>query len=167
MCARPGVRDGRGEDRRSRDEQYGAELDDDEAYYDDDPDDDDIDDELDDDETPYEVGEDERDEAERRERGGRRAAVRQPEVLSPPLAARAGMRHIADLTGKEPSGVTSLEPAEEGWLIGVEVVEDRRIPSSSDVLGLYMTQIRADGSLVTYRRSRRYSRGRGDSGEVV
>lgn len=180
MCARATVRDDRGDDRRTRDEQsgnepdddeaYDDELDDDEAYYDeaddDEADEDDLDDELDDDEAPYEAGEDERDEAERPARGGRTAG-RRPEVLSAPLAARAGLRHIADLTGKEPSGVTSLEPAEDGWLVGVEVVEDRRIPSSTDILGLYMTQIRADGSLVTYRRTRRYPRGRGDSSEVI
>lgn len=166
MSVRPTVRDGRGDDRRSREEQYGGELDADEAYYDDD-----LDGDLDDDEAPYEVGEDQRDEVEHRARGGRaagrRAEVRQAEVLSAPLAARAGMQHIADLAGKEPSGVTSLERADDGWLVGIEVVEEHRIPSSTDILGLYLTQVDSDGSLVTYRRTRRYSRGRGDSSEVI
>ena len=59
----------------------------------------------------------------------------------------------------------SLERAEDGWLVGVEVVEDRRVPSSNDILGLYLTKIDFDGSLVTYQRTKRYARGRGGSTE--
>lgn len=87
--------------------------------------------------------------------------------LSAPLAARAGLEQIAELSGKQPSGVTSLERVDDGWLVGVEVVEDRRIPSSSDILALYIAQISGDGSLEGYHRTRRYQRGRGDSGEVT
>jgi hypothetical protein len=89
------------------------------------------------------------------------------EELSPVEAARAAARHVAGLTGKELCGVVSVERSNDEWLVGVEVVEDRRIPSSNDLLGLYLTQVDADGELVTYRRSRRYARGRGDSGEVI
>jgi hypothetical protein len=87
-------------------------------------------------------------------------------ALSAPLAARAGLDQIVELTGKQPSGVTSLERTEDGWLVGVEVVEDRRIPSSADILALYIAQISEDGTLEGYHRARRYQRGRGDSGEV-
>jgi hypothetical protein len=89
------------------------------------------------------------------------------EELTPAEAARAAARHVAALTGKELCGVVSLERSDDGWLAGVEVVEDRRIPSSNDVLGLYLTEVDADGELRTYRRSRRYARGRGDSSEVI
>jgi Gas vesicle synthesis protein GvpO len=89
------------------------------------------------------------------------------EELSPVEAARAGARHIGQLTGKELCGVVSLGHSEDGWLVGVEVVEDRRIPSSNDVLGLYEIEVDADGELVSYRRSRRYARGRGESSEVI
>lgn len=89
------------------------------------------------------------------------------EELSPGEAARAAARHVASLTGKELCGVVSLERANGGWLVGVEVVEDRRIPSSNDVLGLYLAEVDADGELLSYRRSRRYARGRGDSSEVI
>lgn len=87
-----------------------------------------------------------------------------PEPMSTSEVAYAGMRHIADLTGKEPLGVVSLEPVEDGWVVSVEVVEDRRIPSSADVLGLYEAEVADDGSLLAYRRSGRYPRGRGDQG---
>lgn len=78
-------------------------------------------------------------------------------------AGRLGMRQIAELTGKEPEGVTGVEPLEDDhWLVTVEVVEDRRIPSSTDLLSAYETEIGPDGELVSYRRLRRYARGRGD-----
>jgi len=72
---------------------------------------------------------------------------------------------VADLTGRETQGVVSLEPAEDGWVVGVEVVEDRRIPSSTDVLALYEAEIDDNGSLVGYTRRRRYPRGKSDSGD--
>ena len=90
--------------------------------------------------------------------------------VSPPLpaieAASAGLRHVAELTGREPEGVVSLEPTNGGWLVGVEVVEDRRIPSSTDILGLYEAQIDSKANLVAVSRSRRYSRGKDTSGEA-
>jgi hypothetical protein len=85
-------------------------------------------------------------------KGGLRAAT----------AGQAAMSQIAELTGKEPEGVTGVEPSDDGWLVGVEVVEDRRIPSSTDILATYETEIDMDGNLVAYRRLKRYPRGRGD-----
>lgn len=90
------------------------------------------------------------------------------EELSAGDAARVALRHIADLSGKEPSGVISLEPTDDGWAVGVEVIEDARIPSSADILGIYLVQLDLVGSLLAYRRVRRYARGRGDiPGEVT
>ena len=79
-------------------------------------------------------------------------------------AAREGLRQISELTGKRPEGVTGLERTDDGWVVGVEVVEDRRIPSSSDILAIYEAEFGTEGELVSYRRLQRYSRGRGDSG---
>ena len=80
-----------------------------------------------------------------------------------PDAARVALRHIGELTGKEIASVTSVEPADDGWFVGVEVVEDRHIPSTADLLALYETEIDMDGTLLAYRRIRNYARGRGDS----
>ncbi|MER5701181.1 gas vesicle protein [Micromonospora sp. NPDC002296] len=79
-------------------------------------------------------------------------------------AAREGLRLITTLAGREPQGVVSLESTDEGWRVGVEVVEDHRIPASTDLLGLYEIDIDVDGELLGYRRVRRYQRGKGEVG---
>lgn len=80
--------------------------------------------------------------------------------LTVATAAQEGRRLIAAVTNKNPEGVTSVEPTENGWVIEVEVLEDRHIPSSSDVLALYEVEVDGDGELLSYRRTQRYPRGR-------
>ncbi|MFC4853027.1 gas vesicle protein GvpO [Actinophytocola glycyrrhizae] len=79
------------------------------------------------------------------------------------IAAQA-QEHISALTSKSVVGVTSVGPVEQGWLVEVEVLEDRRIPSSSDVLALYEAELNEHGDLLAYRRTRRYPRGGADVG---
>ena len=95
-----------------------------------------------------------------REREPAARAARGP--LTAADAGRYGLRQIAELTGKDPEGITGVEPTEDGWVVTIDVVEDHRIPSSSDLLSTYETEIGPDGELVAYRRVRRYTRGRGD-----
>jgi hypothetical protein len=78
-------------------------------------------------------------------------------------AARAALREILELTVKQPEGIVGVQRTQDGWSVCFEVVEDRRIPSSSDILATYEATIDADGELMSFRRIRRYSRGRGDS----
>ncbi|HEX7161677.1 MAG TPA: gas vesicle protein GvpO [Trebonia sp.] len=85
--------------------------------------------------------------------------------LSAAEAGREGLEQITELTGKDPESVTGVEPSQDGWLVTVEVIEDRRIPSSTDLLSTYEAEIDNDGELLSYRRLRRYSRGRGDDGD--
>jgi gas vesicle protein GvpO len=97
------------------------------------------------------------------DRGARRRSRRgRSDGLTAAKASQAALRQIAELTGKSPEGVTGVDPADDGWVVGVEVVEDRRIPSSTDILATYETELDMDGELVSYRRVRRYPRGRGD-----
>ena len=84
--------------------------------------------------------------------------------LTAAQAAQAAQRQIAELTGKQVEGITGVGPAEDGWVVGIEVLEDRRIPSSSDILAAYETGLDMDGELLSYRRVRRYPRGRTDQG---
>lgn len=94
------------------------------------------------------------------ERDSGRAPRKEPEITAAE-AGRTGLRQVAELTGKEAEAVTGVEPADSGWLVTVEVVEDRRIPSSADILSTYEIEISLDGELVSYRRDKRYARGHG------
>lgn len=99
-------------------------------------------------------------EGDERERSGARRRT-----LNAATAGRVGARYIADLTAKPPEGVTLVEPLENGWVVGVEVVEDHRIPSSGDILAVYEAEMDDDGNLLAYRRVRRYRRGAADCTE--
>ena len=91
--------------------------------------------------------------------------ARQPSGLSAPQIVESGLRQIAELTGKEVVGVVSLKGLEDGWLVEIEAVEDRRVPSSSDLLAVYEAQLTKDGVLLGYSRKKRYARGWGDKGD--
>ena len=106
------------------------------------------------------------DEDESAGNGQRRPARRGGSAMTAGEAARAALRQIAELTAKQPEGVTGVERAEDGWIVGIELVEDRRIPSSADILATYKITIGPDGELLSSRRTRRYARGRGDTEEL-
>jgi hypothetical protein len=93
------------------------------------------------------------------EEGGRNRRNRSS--LSAREAAEVAVRQVHELTGKQPEGVTSLERSDDGWLVGVEVVESHRIPDTADILAVYEAELDQDGELVSYRRVDRYPRGRG------
>lgn len=100
-------------------------------------------------------------EREASEERAARAASREG-TLTAGQATKLGVREISELTGKRPEGVTGLQRVDGGWKVGIEVVEDRRVPSSTDILAIYEAEFDGDGELVSYRRVRRYSRGSGD-----
>jgi hypothetical protein len=86
------------------------------------------------------------------------------EPLEPGEVAKTALREVGTLTGKPASGITALETGDDGgWTVEVEVVEDRRIPSSGDLLAVYRAQVNADGELAGLRRIKQYPRGKGDS----
>jgi hypothetical protein len=63
------------------------------------------------------------------------------------------------LLGRPAEGVISLKRADEGWQVGLEVLEIRRVPDTADVLAEYQVETDENGGLVEYRRVRRYLRG--------
>ena len=95
----------------------------------------------------------------KRRRCGENASGR----ISAAAAAEAGLRSVVELIGKQPEGVTAVAPTDDGWLVGVEVLEVQHVPSSSDILAIYEAVLDMGGSLVSYRRTKRYARGRGDT----
>jgi hypothetical protein len=117
------------------------------------------------DEDEPEPAEDDKRSANGKGRGTRRPRRKGDSVLTAKEAARVALRQIVELTAKQPEGITGVQHTEDGWTIDVEVVEDRRIPSSADILATYEATIDMDGELMSYRRVRRYTRGRGDSSE--
>lgn len=80
--------------------------------------------------------------------------------------ARAAVQTLVQLTGHQPETVLGLQRGEDGWQVLVEVVEMRRVPSSTDVLGCYAVDLDQSGDVVGYQRRRRYQRGQtgGDDG---
>ncbi|MER7008161.1 gas vesicle protein GvpO [Dactylosporangium sp. NPDC000555] len=138
--------------RRARDARADEKYYDEEAY----------------DDGSYEGDVDSTDEYVEPRRRARAPARTRREEPSPIDIARAALEHIAGLTGKRTLGVTSLQRADDdGWVVEVEVLEDSRIPSSGDILGLYRTRLGADATVLAFNRIRRYTRGRGDVSEVA
>ena len=98
-------------------------------------------------------------------RGATRPAHGTKQVLTPGEAVKVALREAAEFTGKQAEGITDVERTEDGWKIGFEVLEERRIPSSADILATYEAIIDENGELISYRRVRRYPRGWGDEVE--
>jgi hypothetical protein len=77
-------------------------------------------------------------------------------------AATAALGEIIELTGREPESIVGVQRTDDGWSVSFEVVEDRRIPSSADILAIYEATINTRGKLTTFQRVNRYPRGRAD-----
>lgn len=84
--------------------------------------------------------------------------------ISPVELARRAADQLAELVGRDPEGVVSLERTDDGWSVGVEVVETHRIPETADILAEYAVQVDGRGQLLAYHRTHRYTRG-GTKGE--
>jgi hypothetical protein len=74
------------------------------------------------------------------------------------IAARA-KDQLSALTGLKASTVSSLSHDEKGWHIVADMIELKRIPEASDVLATYEVNLDEDGNLLSYQRTRRYTRG--------
>ncbi|MFC9585634.1 gas vesicle protein [Streptomyces yangpuensis] len=74
-------------------------------------------------------------------------------------AMRSAAEQLAQLLGRPPDSVSSLKPTEDGWMAQVEVVELERIPDTTSVMASYKVALDEDGELISYERTRRYTRG--------
>ncbi|MBC9728683.1 gas vesicle protein GvpO [Streptomyces sp. TRM68367] len=72
------------------------------------------------------------------------------------------LEQLAGLTGLTVESVTSVERAEHGWSLEIEVLELARVPDSTSLLASYRVGLDSEGRLTGYRRLRRYARGRAD-----
>jgi gas vesicle protein GvpO len=80
---------------------------------------------------------------------------------APKMVERA-QQHLLELRGERAESVSTVARTAHGWRVGLEVVEVRRIPESTDVLATYELQLDADGELLNFDRTHRYYRSEAD-----
>jgi hypothetical protein len=85
----------------------------------------------------------------RRGVGARDAAERAGEILD-------------ELVDGPVEGVSGVCRTEDGWRVGVDVLELSRIPDTTSLLATYEVDLDRDGELLEYRRTRRFRRGAAD-----
>lgn len=73
--------------------------------------------------------------------------------------AEKAKKELASLTGLKPLTVTRTFKDDQGWHIGVEMLEMTRIPTATDVLGDYETLLAEDGTMLKFERKRTRLRG--------
>lgn len=67
-------------------------------------------------------------------------------------------REFEMITGRDVEAVSSVHRHDGGWTLCLEVVELRRVPDSTSILGTYETTVDRDGSVIEYERTSRYHR---------
>ena len=85
------------------------------------------------------------------------------------VSAAKVMRHareqMRELTNHPVEGVSGVRRDDDGgWEVAVEVLELRRVPNSTDVLGSYLLTLDEIGEISEYRRVRRYYRNQVEEG---
>ncbi|WP_069174163.1 gas vesicle protein [Streptomyces griseus] len=82
------------------------------------------------------------------------------------VSAAQAMRHaveqLRELLGRAPEGVSAVRPTDDGWQADLEVVELERVPSTTSVMASYRVTLDEVGEIVSYERTRRYTRGQTD-----
>lgn len=73
--------------------------------------------------------------------------------------AELAKKELAALTGLKPLTVTRTFKDDQGWHVGVEMLEMSRIPTSTDVLGDYEVLLAEDGRMLKFERRRTRLRG--------
>ncbi len=73
--------------------------------------------------------------------------------------AQHAREQMAMLTGLQPDTISKLIKDGNTWLIAIEMIELKRIPSSGDVLATYEAMFDNEGNLLSYQRTQRYQRG--------
>ena len=82
--------------------------------------------------------------------------------LSAAELALAAKQTIEDLTAYKPEAVSGFQWDGEAWLVSVDVCELERIPNTTDVMATYVVQLDDQGTLLGYKRDRRFHRGQAE-----
>ncbi|MFG2205900.1 gas vesicle protein [Streptomyces sp. NPDC048638] len=81
-----------------------------------------------------------------------------------PRAMRYASEQLQELLGRAPESVSAVKPTADGWQADVEVMELERVPQTTSVMATYRVTLDAEGELMAYERTRRYTRGQIDRG---
>ncbi|MFE5484414.1 gas vesicle protein [Streptomyces sp. NPDC056527] len=100
-----------------------------------------------------------KDEDKDRQPSRRAASRRRSGVANAASAMRSAGEQLAQLLGRAPDSVSSLKPTDDGWEAQVEVLELERIPDTTSVMASYRVALNEEGELISYERTRRYTRG--------
>lgn len=65
-----------------------------------------------------------------------------------------GKEELSALTNLTVSGVVEISKKDDGWHIGVELIERRAIPDTQDLLGVYEVTLNDQGEIMTYERKK-------------
>lgn len=85
---------------------------------------------------------------------------RPPSERAPSLRSiLKGAQQAVELTGKDLEGIVGVSRDGDRWTVRIELVELRRIPSTTDVLAVYEVELDQSANLIGYRRLERYVRG--------
>jgi len=76
-------------------------------------------------------------------------------------------REFEMITGREVEAVHTVHRHDGGWTLHLEVVELRRVPDSTSILGSYETTVDAHGSIIEYERTSRYHRNQASEGDSL
>lgn len=68
-------------------------------------------------------------------------------------------RQLTDVTGFKPVAVTHAARDDQGWHVGIELIEMARIPDASDLLGCYEVLLDEDAKMLRFERKRTRVRG--------
>ena len=79
-------------------------------------------------------------------------------IMNTPEIALRAKQQLTMLTGHEADTVSSLNHDDQGWHVTADLIELKRIPESSDMLGTYNVLLDDLGNLVRYERTRRFVR---------
>ena len=73
---------------------------------------------------------------------------------------------LTAITSLKVSSVVGVSKQDDGWHVGIELIERKAIPDTQDLLGVYGVTLTDEGELVTYarRRVRRRMDTEGDDG---
>ena len=73
-------------------------------------------------------------------------------------------KQMAAITGLSPETVSRLDRSDEGWSVGIDMLEHRSIPRTQDLLASFDVAVNGDGTIQRWRRTGRFVRCQGQDG---